>query len=189
MLNDGLAEGREVILFNSRGIASSGRTSRNSIEDMTDDMALVIQALGLSQADLLGFSLGGFEVQEVALRHPQLVRKLLLLGTGLRGGTPRMGPKVLEVAPRPVPTVETSSTYSSAVRRPPSGQELLSGSDVISAPTKIRRVRQRTPRPKPKPMGLTCSRCSGMRSRSSRSNAEGQCIAGDSRLSRVASDA
>lgn len=106
LLTDGLAEGREVILFNGRGIASSSGTPRNRMEDMADDIARVIQALGLSQVDLLGFSLGGFQVQEVALRHPQLVRKLLLLGTGLRGGDPNMEPKVLEVAPRPVPTVE-----------------------------------------------------------------------------------
>lgn len=66
----------------------------------------MIRALGLAEVDLLGFSIGGFQVQEVALRHPQLVRKLLLLGTGLRGGDPRMEPKVLEVAPRPVPTAE-----------------------------------------------------------------------------------
>lgn len=73
---------------------------------MADDIASVIQALDLPQVDLLGFSIGGFQVQEVALRHPQLVRKLLLLGTGLRGGDPKMEPKVLEVAPNPVPTAE-----------------------------------------------------------------------------------
>jgi pimeloyl-ACP methyl ester carboxylesterase len=106
LLTDGLAEGREVILYNGRGIASSSGTPRNRIEDMADDIALVIRALGLPQVDLLGFSLGGFQVQEVALRHPQLVRKLLLLGTGLRGGDPNMEPKVLEVAPRAVPTAE-----------------------------------------------------------------------------------
>lgn len=106
LLTDGLAADREVILFNGRGIASSSGTPRNRIEDMADDIAQVIRALGLSQVDLLGFSLGGFQVQEVALRHPQLVRKLLLLGTGLRGGDPNMEPKVLEVAPRPVPTAE-----------------------------------------------------------------------------------
>ncbi|MFT0182780.1 alpha/beta fold hydrolase [Pseudomonas benzopyrenica] len=106
LLTDGLAEDREVILFNGRGIASSSGTPRNRIEDMADDIARVIQALGLAQVDLLGFSLGGFQVQEVALRHPQLVRKLLLLGTGLRGGDPNMEPKVLEVAPNPVPTAE-----------------------------------------------------------------------------------
>jgi pimeloyl-ACP methyl ester carboxylesterase len=106
LLTDGLAEGREVILFNGRGIASSSGTPRNRMEDLADDIALAIQALSLSKVDLLGFSIGGFQVQEVALRHPQLVRKLLLLGTGPRGGDPKMEPKVLEVAPNPVPTAE-----------------------------------------------------------------------------------
>lgn len=106
LLTDGLAAGREVILYNGRGIASSTGTPRNRIEAMADDIALVIRALGLSQVDLLGFSIGGFQVQEVALRHPQLVRKLLLLGTGLRGGDPKMEPRVLEVAPHPVPTAD-----------------------------------------------------------------------------------
>ena len=106
LLTDGLATGREVILYNGRGIASSTGTPRNRIEDMADDIALVVQALGLSQVDLLGFSIGGLQVQEVALRHPREVRKLILLGTGLRGGDPRMEPKVREVAQRPVPTAE-----------------------------------------------------------------------------------
>jgi pimeloyl-ACP methyl ester carboxylesterase len=106
LLTNGLAEGREVMLFNGRGIASSAGTPRNRIEDMADDIAAVIQALGLPQVDLLGFSIGGLQVQEVALRHPKLVRKLLLLGTGLRGADPTIDPKILEVAPNPVPTVE-----------------------------------------------------------------------------------
>ena len=106
LLTDGLAAGREVILFNGRGIASSTGTPRNRIEDLADDIALVIQALGLPQVDLLGFSIGGFQVQEVALRHPQLVRKLLLLGTGLRGGDPKMDEGVPKIAGNPVPTAE-----------------------------------------------------------------------------------
>jgi len=106
LLTDGLAADREVILYNGRGVASSTGIPRNRIEDMADDIAMVIQALGLSQVDLLGFSIGGFQVQEVALRHPKLVRKLILLGTGLRGGDPKMEPGVLEVAPRPIPTAE-----------------------------------------------------------------------------------
>ncbi|MEU4248253.1 alpha/beta hydrolase [Amycolatopsis sp. NPDC026612] len=106
LLTDGLAEGREVILFNGRGIASSSGTPRNKIEDMADDIAAVIQALGLEQVDLLGFSIGGYQVQEVTLRHPQLVRKLLLLGTGLRGGDQTMDPKVPEVATHPVHDLE-----------------------------------------------------------------------------------
>ena len=106
LLTDGLAEGREVILFNGRGIASSSGTPRNRVEDVADDIAAVIRALGLEQVDLLGFSLGGYQAQEVTLRHPQLVRKLLLLGTGLRGGDPTMDPKVPEVALNPVPGLD-----------------------------------------------------------------------------------
>ena len=106
LVTDSLAKGREVILFNGRGVGSSTGTPRNRIEDMADDIAAVIRALGLPQVDLLGFSLGGMQVQEVALRHPDLVRKLLLLGTGPRGGDPTMEPKVMEVAPSPVTTVD-----------------------------------------------------------------------------------
>ena len=105
-LTDGLAAGREVILYNGRGIASSSGTPRNRIEDMADDIAAVIRALGLSKVDLVGFSIGGLQAQEVALRHPELVRKLLLLGTGLKGGDPTMPPRTIEVASTPIPTID-----------------------------------------------------------------------------------
>lgn len=105
-ITDGLAEGREVILYDGRGISTSSGTPRNRMEDMADDIAAVIRALGLPQVDLLGFSIGGYQAQEVALRHSALVRKLILLGTGPRGGDPTMDPRVLEVASRPVPTME-----------------------------------------------------------------------------------
>ncbi|MFD0441150.1 alpha/beta fold hydrolase [Streptomyces chartreusis] len=106
LLTDGLAEGREVILFNGRGTASSSGTPRNTIEGMADDIAAVIRALGLAQVDLLGFSIGGIQAEEVVLRHPELVRKLLLVGTGLRGGEPASDPKVAEVMTNPVPVME-----------------------------------------------------------------------------------
>lgn len=106
LLTDGLAEGREVILYNGRGVASSSGTPRTRIEDMADDAAAFVRALGLAQIDLLGFSLGGFQALDLTWRHPELVRKLLLLGTGPRGGDPEMEPPVLVAAPRPVPTFE-----------------------------------------------------------------------------------
>lgn len=90
LITDGLAAGREVILFNGRGIASSTGQSRTRIEDMADDAAAVIRALSLQKVDVLGFSLGGFQAQDLVLRHPELVRKLMLLGTGPRGGKPRV---------------------------------------------------------------------------------------------------
>ena len=89
LITDELAAGREVILFNGRGVASSTGQPRTRIEDMADDAAAVIRALDLKQVDLLGFSLGGFQAQDLVRRHPELVRKLMLLGTGPRGGKPR----------------------------------------------------------------------------------------------------
>ena len=106
LMTDGLAAGREVILFNGRGVASSSGQPRTRIEDMADDAAAVIRALGLSQVDVLGFSLGGFQAQDLTRRHPDLVRKLMLLGTGPRGGNPDSEPGVAERAPRPIPTVD-----------------------------------------------------------------------------------
>jgi pimeloyl-ACP methyl ester carboxylesterase len=146
LLTDGLAEGREVILFNGRGIASSSGTPRNRIEDLADDIAAVIRALGLPQVDLLGFSIGGLQVQEVALRHPGLVRKLLLLGTGLRGGDPTIDPRVLEVASTPVPTADAFLFLffgrSDAAKQPAS----RFGSDAISESTRTRQVQPQSPR-------------------------------------------
>ena len=106
LMTDGLAAGREVILFNGRGVASSPGKPRTRIEEMADDAAAAIRAIGLDKVDVLGFSLGGYQAQDLTRRHPTLVRKLMLLGTGPRGGNPDSDPGVLERAPRPVPTME-----------------------------------------------------------------------------------
>jgi pimeloyl-ACP methyl ester carboxylesterase len=106
LLTDGLATAREVILVNGRGVASSSGTPRNLVADMADDLARVLTAIGVTHADVLGFSLGGYVAQDLTRRHPALVRKLVLVGTGPRGGDPAFEPRVLEVAPRPVPTVD-----------------------------------------------------------------------------------
>ncbi|AJG24356.1 alpha/beta fold hydrolase [Cupriavidus basilensis] len=106
LMTDGLAEGREVILYNGRGIASSGGRPRTRIEDMADDAAAFVRTLGLKQIDVLGFSLGGFQALDLTWRHPKLVRKLMLLGTGPRGGDPDMEPRVLGTAVNPVPVFE-----------------------------------------------------------------------------------
>jgi pimeloyl-ACP methyl ester carboxylesterase len=106
IMTDGLAAGREVILYDYRGCASSTGVPRTLIEDMADDAAKVIRALGLSRVDVVGFSLGGMVAQDLTRRHPDLVRKLMLLGTQPRGGNPDPNPKIFEFAPRPVPTVD-----------------------------------------------------------------------------------
>jgi pimeloyl-ACP methyl ester carboxylesterase len=85
-VTDGLSEGREVILFNNAGISSSSGTVPESIEDMAANAAAFIDALGLKQVDVLGFSMGGLIAQELALARPRLVRRLILVGTGPRSG-------------------------------------------------------------------------------------------------------
>lgn len=106
IMTDGLAAGREVILYDYRGCASSTGAPRTLVEDMADDAAKVIQAIGLNIVDVVGFSLGGMVAQDLTRRHPKLVRKLMLLGTQPRGGNPDPDPRMFEVAPRPVPIVE-----------------------------------------------------------------------------------
>ena len=85
-VTDGLARDREVILFNNAGVSSSSGEVPTTFEQMGANAIAFIKALGLSQADVLGFSLGGLIAQEVAITEPRLVRRLVLVGTGPRGG-------------------------------------------------------------------------------------------------------
>jgi pimeloyl-ACP methyl ester carboxylesterase len=83
---DGIAAKRRVIVFDNRGIGASGGSTPNSVEAMARDATAFIRALGFDQVDLLGFSLGGMVSQVIAQDQPQLVRKLILAGTGPAGG-------------------------------------------------------------------------------------------------------
>jgi pimeloyl-ACP methyl ester carboxylesterase len=85
-VTDGLAHDREVILFDNAGISSSSGEVPNSIEEMAANAAAFIRSVGLTQVDVLGFSLGGLVAQELAVAEPELVRRLILLGTGPRSG-------------------------------------------------------------------------------------------------------
>ncbi len=106
-VTDGLAANREVILFDYAGVAGSSGEVPETFEGFGDDSAAVIRALGIAQADVLGFSIGGYIAQTLTLRHPELVRRLVLVGTAPRGGEAEgRDPKALEVAAHPVPTME-----------------------------------------------------------------------------------
>lgn len=83
---DGLAAKHHVIAFDNRAIGASSGSPASSMEEMADDAITFIQAKGLQKVDLLGFSLGGMVAQEVVLKQPQLVRKMVLAGTGPAGG-------------------------------------------------------------------------------------------------------
>ena len=83
---DGLASKHRVIAINYRGIGASGGKAPVTIDEMARDAIALIRALGFEKVDLFGFSLGGFVAQEIALKAPELVRKLILSGTGPAGG-------------------------------------------------------------------------------------------------------
>src|SRR5258706_14627737 len=83
---DGLARGREVILFNNAGVSRTSGKVPASFEQMGANAVAFIRALGLNKVDVLGFSIGGMVAQEITLQAPDLVRKLILVGTGPRGG-------------------------------------------------------------------------------------------------------
>ncbi|CAD6517095.1 Putative non-heme bromoperoxidase BpoC [Paraburkholderia hiiakae] len=85
-VSDGLAQKREVILFNNAGISSSSGSVPESIEEMATNAGVFIGALDLEQVDVLGFSMGGLIAQELAITTPQLVRRVVLVGTGPRSG-------------------------------------------------------------------------------------------------------
>jgi len=85
-VTNGFAKDREVILFNNAGVSSSSGEVPTSIEEMAANATAFIGALELSKIDVLGFSIGGFVAQEIAGQASSLVRKLILVGTGPRGG-------------------------------------------------------------------------------------------------------
>ena len=83
---DGIAARHRVITFDNRGVGASDGSTPDSVEAMARDAAALIRALGFDQVDLVGFSLGGFITQVIAQQEPQLVRKIVLAGTGPAGG-------------------------------------------------------------------------------------------------------
>src|SRR5438270_3884618 len=83
---DGIAAKHRVITFDNRGVGASSGSTPNTIEAMAKDAGAFIRALDLDQVDLLGFSMGGMIAQVIAEDEPQLVRKLILAGTGPAGG-------------------------------------------------------------------------------------------------------
>jgi pimeloyl-ACP methyl ester carboxylesterase len=85
-VTDGFAKDREVILFNNAGVSSSSGEVPTTFEKMGANAVAFIKALGLTKVDVLGFSIGGFVAQEITLQAPDLVRRLVLVGTGPRGG-------------------------------------------------------------------------------------------------------
>src|SRR5262245_26858305 len=108
LVTDGLGKDRPVILFNNAGVASSGGEPANTVSGMAKHVLTFINALGLKRVDVLGFSLGGFVAQQLALERPDLIRRLILAGTGPQGGEgmDAFTPAVAQHATQAIPAVE-----------------------------------------------------------------------------------
>jgi pimeloyl-ACP methyl ester carboxylesterase len=92
---DGLGRQRRVIIFDNRGVGRSQGKTPDSVEAMARDAIAFIGALGFTQVDLIGFSLGGFIAQVIAHDRPDLVRRMILAGTGPAGNNPKSNPTAL----------------------------------------------------------------------------------------------
>ncbi|MEV0554603.1 MULTISPECIES: alpha/beta fold hydrolase [unclassified Streptomyces] len=83
---DGFAAKRRVVTFDNRGVGASTGSTPRTIEAMAKDAVTFIRALGFDHVDLHGFSMGGMIAQVIARTDPDLVRRLILTGTGPAGG-------------------------------------------------------------------------------------------------------
>ena len=107
---DGLTPEREVILFNNAGIASSTGEVPSTFAGMAHNAEAFIDALGLKQIDLLGFSIGGMVAQQIVIDRPELIRKLILIGTAPRNMDAGNGEGHI--------TPETASVFGAAYNPP-----------------------------------------------------------------------
>jgi pimeloyl-ACP methyl ester carboxylesterase len=85
-ITDAVAEGHEVILTDNAAVGLSTGVAPESVAGMARDAASLIDALGLEHVDLFGFSMGGYVAQQIVVDRPELVRRLIVVGTGPRGG-------------------------------------------------------------------------------------------------------
>jgi pimeloyl-ACP methyl ester carboxylesterase len=105
-LVDALARGRRVITFDNRGVAASSGTTPNTIAQMALDAIDFIEELEVGEVDLLGFSIGSFVAQEIALVRPSIVRNLVLASAAPQGASGMHGwaPEVIDAVGKPEPS-------------------------------------------------------------------------------------
>ncbi|MFC5268860.1 alpha/beta fold hydrolase [Kribbella qitaiheensis] len=107
-LVDALATDRRVVAFDNRGVGASTGTTPHTVAAMAHDALAFLDALGFEQIDLLGFSLGSFVAQEIALIRPDVVRRLVLASSAPQGAAGMHGwdPAVIGAVGRPHPNPE-----------------------------------------------------------------------------------
>jgi pimeloyl-ACP methyl ester carboxylesterase len=128
-LIDALASGRRVVTFDNAGVGASTGTTPSTITQMAIDAIAFVEAMELEAVDVLGFSIGSFVAQEIALIRPAVVRRLVLASSAPQGAAGMHGwaPEVIEAVGAPAPNpdgyLRVFFTGSAASRQ--AGMELL----------------------------------------------------------------
>ena len=104
-LIDALAAGRRVVTFDNTGVGGSTGTTPSTLTQMATDAIAFLDAMELAEADILGFSIGSFVAQEIALIRPAVVRRLILASSAPQGAAGMNGwaPEVIAAVGRPAP--------------------------------------------------------------------------------------
>jgi len=121
---DGIAARHRVITFDNRGVGASSGSTPTTIEQMASDAVSFIRALGFDQVDLFGFSMGGMIAQVIAHEQPQLVRKMIIAGTGPAGGD-----GIEKVTPSPTSTPREDCSLAGTPRSSSSSPGLRTGAE------------------------------------------------------------
>jgi pimeloyl-ACP methyl ester carboxylesterase len=128
-LVDALARERRVVAFDNVGIGDTTGTTPNTMEQMAHDALFFIDALEVPQVDILGFSIGSFVAQEIALIRPDVVRRVVLASSAPRGGAGMHGwaPEVINAVgqPQPDPAGYLDVFFTSSPASRQAGQEAL----------------------------------------------------------------
>jgi pimeloyl-ACP methyl ester carboxylesterase len=128
-LIDALASARRVITFDNAGVGGSTGTTPDTVEQMARDAIAFLAAMDLGQVDLLGFSIGSFVAQEIALRRPAIVRRLVLASAAPQGAAGMHGwaPDVIGA----IGTPETSPEEYLDVFFAPSSSSRQAGKEAL----------------------------------------------------------
>jgi len=128
-LVDALAAQRRVVAFDNAGVGATTGTTPDTIEQMARDAIAFIATLNAPHVDILGFSIGSFVAQEIALIRPDVVRRLVLASAAPRGGAGMHGwaPEVINAVgqPQPDPNGYLDVFFTSSAASRQAGQETL----------------------------------------------------------------
>jgi pimeloyl-ACP methyl ester carboxylesterase len=104
-LVDQLASTRRVVAFDNVGVGGSSGRTRNSVHQMATDALIFLEALNMQKVDLMGFSIGSFVAQEMALQRPETVARTVLASSAPQGAPGMHGwaPAVIDAVGKPQP--------------------------------------------------------------------------------------